>query len=118
MLRNSLFILLLLVLVSPIYGQLGSRYAHVDSVLAGLVAKDTTWTIPWEQVILKCDTNSVYLKIGAPDVGDWSSRHWFKLNFGESLIIGPSPKLKKIEYKTLAGTSILYILGYKKERQY
>jgi len=118
MLRNSLFILLLLVLVSPIYGQLGSRYAHVDTLHVNTSANDTTWTTAWEQVVLTTDTADVYIKIGAPDVGSWASRDWFLLRNGSTLTIGPSPKLKKIEYKTLAGSAVLYILGYKKERQY
>ena len=118
MLRNSLFILLLLVLVSPIYGQLGSRYAHVDTLQVSTTAHDTTWATAWEMVTIVTDTATVYIKIGAPDVGSWASRDWYRLENGATLIIGPSPKLKKLEYKTLTGVAVLYLLGYKKERQY
>ena len=64
------------------------------------------------------DTLDMWLKVGAPDVGGWSSRNFFKLEAGMALSIGPTPGLKRLAIKTEEGVGYIYIIGYKKTRQY
>ena len=80
--------------------------------------RDTTWTDLWEQVTIHTNHVDVWLKIGAPDYGDWSSRNWLRLDARKPLVIGPSPRLKKLAFKSVQGTGVIYLTGYKKERQY
>lgn len=100
------------------YGQLGSRYFHCDTLNVTPSARDTTWTDPWEQALIYADSVDLYLKIGAPDVAQWSSRYWIYWPSGMALSIGPSPKLKRLQFRTVTGSGVVYILGYKKERQW
>ena len=111
---------LLFLFLFPIlsFAQLGNRYFQADTLNITTVAVTETWTDVWEQVVLFADTVDVYIKIGAPDVGDWASRHWIFLPEGRTISIGPVPKLKKIEVKTGGGTGVFYIIGYKKEEQF
>jgi hypothetical protein len=117
--KKKLFIPLCLLFTSTLFGQtFGLRYLHVDSLSVSTTAVDTTWELQWEEVTVVADTVDLYIRFGAPDYGSWTSRTWFRLNSGMSISIGPSPKLKKIEIKTVSGTGIVYFIGYKRERQY
>lgn len=106
-------------LVPSLQGQtLGNRYFHCDTLNVTTTARDCTWTNEWEVATIYSDSVDVDMRIGAPDVSSWSSRNWMRLQDGSSLMIGPTPSLKKITVKTTTGTGILYIIGYKKVRQY
>ena len=109
---------MLLIVPTTAKAQLGSRYLHTDSLAVSTNPVDTTWTTPWEQVTILCDSVDVLMKMGAPDVGSWSSRVWMRINNGIAITIGPSPRLKKVEVKTITGTGHVYFIGYKKERQF
>ena len=113
-----LFILGLLLLLSiPSYAQLGNRFFWCDSIAISTASTDTTWDDAWEQAIILTDSVNVYLKIGAEDVTNWDDRNWFYWPSGVALSIGPRPRLKRLEVKTVTGTGTLYVLGYKKTRQ-
>lgn len=93
--------------------QLGNRYFHADTLNATTAARDCTWSDVWQVVVIYADTVDLWVKIGAPDVGNWASRNWILLEEGNNLSIGPSPNLKKLTWKTDAGTGVVYVLGYK-----
>ena len=115
---RKLLILLFLFMVfsSMVFAQLGNRYFHCDTLNTSTSAADSTWDTAWEMATIYSDSVDLYLKIGAPDVGNWSDRKWIFLPQGLALSIGPTPKLKKLEYKTTgASTGVVYVLGYKKE---
>ena len=82
------------------------------------VATDTTFPVVWEVATVYSDTLDMWLRVGAPDVGDWSSRVYFKLESGLTLTIGPTPKLKRLDFKAVNGSGYIYIIGYKKSRQF
>ena len=117
--KHLLFTLLILFLFSSIgYGQLGNRYFWSDSIYITTNVTDTTFDTSWEVATVYSDTLDIWLKVGAPDVGSWSSRNPFKLEAGLTLTIGPTPKLKKLSVWTVNSTGYLYIIGYKKVRQF
>lgn len=110
--------LLLFLFSSMVLGQLGNRYFYSDTLNITTAERDTTWDTSWEVATIYSDTLDLWLKVGAPDVGSWSSRNWFKLEAGLTLTMGPTPKLKRLSVKTVNGTGVLYIIGYKKTRQF
>lgn len=116
--KKVVFIFVLFILVSRSYGQLGSRYFHCDTLVISTAQYDTTWSVPWEQVFFYSLNDDIRVKIGAPDVGSWSSRNWMYLPPKVGIVIGPSPRLKKLSIKSTSGTDTVYVFGYKKERQY
>ena len=117
--KHFLLILTILLLFSTIgYGQLGNRYFWSKDLAITTTEVDTTFDTSWEVCTIMSDTLDIWLKIGAPDVGSWSSREWFKLEAGMALTIGPTPKLKRMAVKTVNGTGFVYLIGYKKSRQY
>lgn len=112
-------VILLLFLPSLLFAQLGNRYFHCDTLnINTTTARDTTWSQEWEIATIYTDTLNVDLRVGAPDVGSWSSRNLFYLESGMSLTIGPTPKLKRLWVKARNGTGVCYIIGYKKTRQF
>ena len=112
--RKLLFFLFLLVVV----GSAQTRYAWTDTLNINTVGTDTTWDDAWVTATIYCDTTDILLRVGAPDVGSWTSRNWIRLNTGMAYSIGPSPGLKRMHAKTINGTAVLYIIGTKKVRQY
>ena len=110
--------LVILLFSSMAFSQLGNRYFHTDTLNISTSARDTTWTTSWEVATIYADTVNVMLTIGAPDVGEWASRLPMYLETGMSLTIGPTPKLKRLKVSTTTGVGVLYIVGYKKARQY
>ena len=113
-----LFLVLCIVPLSLEAQALGVRYFHCDTLNISPAARDTTWDDPWEVATIYADTVNVDLKVGAPDYGSWASRHTFYLESGMALTIGPTPNLKRLRATTRSGTGVLYIIGYKKVRQY
>ncbi|KKN01524.1 hypothetical protein LCGC14_1126920 [marine sediment metagenome] len=113
------FILILFLFLIPgiVNAQLGNRYFHADTLNATTAERDCTWTDVWQVVVIYADTVDLWVKIGAPDVGNWASRNWILLEEGNNLSIGPSPNLKKLAWKTDSGTGVVYVLGYKKAVQ-
>lgn len=109
------FYLLIFFLFLPalVNAQLGNRYFHADTLNATTTARDCTWTDVWQVVVIYADTVDIYVKIGAPDVANWSSRRFIWIEEGSALSIGPSPNLKKLTWKTDAGSGVVYVLGYK-----
>lgn len=106
-------------LINPVesHAQLGTRYFHADTISVTTSATDTTYSTVWEVATIYSQVD-LKVRIGAPDVGSWESRHWFVLTSGLALTIGPSPNLKRIEVKTISGSGVCYIIGYKTERQF
>ena len=114
-----LYSILFLVLFSSIASaQLGNRYFHVDSINVSTSSVTTTYSESWEVATIYADTVDIMVRVGAPDVGSWTSRDYFRLNVGMALTIGPTPKLKQIAIYTTNGTGVVYIIGYKKTRQF
>jgi len=97
---------------------LGVRYLWVDTLHVSTSAIDTTFDVAWEMATIYADTVDVNLVLGAPDVGSWTSRNPMLLQTGMSFVVGPSPQLTRVEAWTDNGAGVLYIVGYKKERQY
>jgi hypothetical protein len=116
--KGLLFITILLLLCTGVQAQLGDRYFHSDSIAITTVEVDTSWDTSWEVATIMSDTLDLWLKLGAPDVGSWASRNWFKLEAGMALTIGPTPKLKRMSVKCTNGSGYVYVIGYKKARQY
>jgi hypothetical protein len=114
--KNYILVCLLFPLL--LQAQLGNRYFWTDTLTVSGTSRDTTFAVEWEEVCIYADTVDLLIRIGAPDVGSWNSRLWFKLLSGHSLAVGPVPKVKRIEVKTVTGTGTCYLLGYKKSRQY
>ena len=105
--------------IPPTEAQLiGTRYLHSDTLAVTVAGIDTTWTTPWDFVIIYCQTADINIKIGGPDTTSWSLRPWLPLPTGAALSIGPSPKLKRIQATTASGTATAYLIGYKGARQY
>ena len=114
-----LYAIIMVVLFSSItYAQMGNRYFWQSKIATSTVAADTTFPIEWEVATVYSDTLDMWFRVGAPDVGDWSSRDYFKVESGLTISIGPTPQLKKLGHKTANGTGFIYIVGYKKSRQY
>ena len=101
--------------IFPVVGksQLGNRYFHADTLQVSTTARTATWSDVWQFATIYADTIDVYLRVGAPDVGNWGSRNEIFLPEGLTLSIGPSPNLRKLAYRTTAGTGVIYVLGYK-----
>ncbi len=113
-----LLTLIFLILIPPKAScQLGNRYFHADTLNATTTGRDCTWTDVWQVVVIYADTVDLWVKIGAPDLGNWASRNWILIDEGNTLSIGPSPNLKKISWKTDAGVGVVYVVGYKKAVQ-
>jgi len=117
--KKLLFCILLFVLPSIINAQsLGARYFWCDTLNLTTSVTDTTWATEWEYATIWTDTVDCYVRIGAPDYGDWTSRNYLYLPNGLTLSIGPTPQLKRLAAYLPNGTGVLYIAGYKKTRQY
>jgi len=114
------FLLFMLLFIPAILQaqSLGDRYFWCDTLVLTTTPTDTTWDTEWEVAAVFSDTLDCYLKVGAPDYGSWTSRHYFFLPVGLSFSIGPTPKLKRLEAYVENGTCTLYIIGYKTTRQY
>jgi len=117
-LRTFYILAFLLFLVGGVQAQFGNRYLWSDSLAAATTAVDTTFTESWEYASIYSDTVDIEIKVGAPDTTGWSSRKWIQLTKGATLSIGPTPKLKRIEFRTIAGSGTLFIVGTKSTRQY
>ena len=116
--KRIYFILILFLFLPNITrGQLGNRYFHGDTLNATTTARDCTWADVWQVVSIYAGGVDIWVKIGAPDVGNWASRRFLFIEEGQVLTIGPSPNLKKLTWKTDAGTGVVYVLGYKKAVQ-
>ncbi len=89
-----------------------TNYIWVDSLTTTTVAVDSAFTTIWEQVVIK-SVGDAWIRIGAPDVANWSSREWYSLESGEALSFGPATKLTRLEWKANAGTVVFYMVGYK-----
>lgn len=94
----------------------GPVYLWQHSISVGTSPIDSTFTIQWEQVSIWFTDGAGYVRLGAPDTGDWSSRPWIKLPAGTVLSIGPMPHLKRLEFKAVTGTVTLNIVGSKRTR--
>ncbi len=117
--KKFLFILLFTFLTLGIVNaQLGNRYFWQEKIATTTAATDTTFPIEWEVATVYSDTLDMWFKVGAPDVGSWASRIYFKMESGLTLTIGPTPKLKRLAFKTVNGTGFIYIIGYNKSRQF
>ena len=114
--KRFFFLFLLLILPLMAEAQFGNRYFWCDTLNATTTARDCTWTDVWEVATIYGDADML-LRIGAPDVGNWTSRRWVSIEEGLALTIGPSPNLKKITWKTASGTGVLYVVGYKESAQ-
>ena len=97
---------------------LGTRYLWTDTLQIATDTNTVVFTDVWEQVTIYSSGEAVYLRLGAPDVSDWTSRDYIYLSGGSAMSIGPGPKLKKLSAYVASGTSVLYLVGYKKEAQY
>jgi len=119
MLKKKLILLGIFILcfVSITNAQYGSRYMHVDTLQISTTERDTTWTVPWELVTFYTDTVAINIKVGAPDIDSWATRTWLYLENGAALTIGPAPNLKRLTVKTVSGTGVLYLIGYKRSKQ-
>lgn len=110
---------LLFLLLSIAQAQVGDRYYWADTLNISTTERDTTFSTEWEEVTMYSDSVDCWVKIGAPDVGSWSSRRWIFLPAGLSINIGPRPRLKRVAVKTVsAGSGVFNLIGYKKEAQY
>ena len=117
--KKFLFILLFTFLTLGVTNaQLGDRFFWSDSIAITVTAIDCTWTDSWEVATIMSDTLDLWVRIGAPDVGSWSSRNYFRLEAGMALTIGPTPRLKRLDVKAVNGSGFVYVIGYKKLRQY
>lgn len=91
-----------------------TNYLWADSIQGlGTTSVDSIYDTPWQQVVFKADTGAVFIRIGAPDTANWSSRDFYKIGAGESLSFGPATKVKRAEFKSFAGTVDFYTIGYK-----
>ena len=82
--------------------QFGSRYMHIDTLQISTTERDTTWSTVWEFVTLYTDTVSINIKVGAPDIDNWSTRKWLYIENGAALSIGPAPNLKMLTVKNVS----------------
>lgn len=98
---------------------IATNYAWADSITVGTSSTDSLFTNRWEQVSLKFEgTANGYVRFGAPDTTNWSSRDWYQLTAGEVLTFGPATKLVRAEFKTSTGTMTVYMAGYKRVPQW
>ncbi len=117
--KKFLFILLFTFLTLGITNaQLGDRFFWQEKIAITTVETDCTWTDSWEVATIMSDTLDVWLRLGAPDVGSWSSREFFRLEAGMALTVGPTPALNRMSVKAVNGSGYIYVIGYKKLRQY
>jgi len=114
------FLLFMLLFIPAILQaqSLGDRYFWCDTLNLSTSVVDTTWDDYWELATIYTDSLDCKVKIGAPDYGSWTNRHYTYLPAGLSLTIGPSPRLKRLAAVLNNGTCTLYIIGYKAVRQY
>ena len=99
-------------------GVLGHFYTWVHALPVSNTSVDSTFTYRWESVTVYADTVELMLRIGAPDTASWSSREWLYIPKGGVLYFGPTNKLRRLEYKTVTGTGMLYMFGTKKRSMY
>lgn len=104
------------------YGQTGStfgkNYVWQDSLSVNTVGRDSTFAVQWESVNIWCEDGDAFIKIGAPDVGSWSSRKWVRLTEGMVMRFGPETKLVRLQFKGATVPVRFYFLGYKKSKQF
>ena len=117
--RRILLTLFLVVMFSSMAtAQLGNRYFHTDTITVTTSVYTITYDESWEEATIWADTVDVMLRMGAPDVGGWTSRDYIRLAQGMAFSIGPTPKLKKLSVYAISGSGVVYVAGYKKTRQY
>lgn len=96
----------------------GKNYVWQDSLSVNTTGRDSTFAIQWESVSIWCEDGDALVKIGAPDVGSWSSRKFVRLTEGMVMRFGPETKLVRLQFKGATGAVRFYFLGYKKSKQF
>lgn len=97
---------------------IGNMFLWSDSVLTTTAEIDSLFDKNWDQVLIKSDSVVLWLKIGAPDTNNWDNRDYYKLENGESIVIGPSTKLTRLAWKTDTGTGNIFFAGIKRIKQH
>jgi len=98
-------------------GLLDQRYFWCDSIAVSGTHQDSAFAVEWDFVTIYADSVGLWLRAGAPDVTNWSSRDAFYLPAGMNVSFGPANKLNRLEFWTVSGTGHVYLIGYKKSRQ-
>ena len=112
--------ILLLALSSTTATAQGLLYSWGHKIATTTAEQDSSWSAAnaWYDVTIYTDSLDLWYKLGAPDTASWSSRDFIFLPAGASLYIGPSTRLRRIAFKTVAGTADVYFVGRKRRRQY
>lgn len=98
--------------------QFGTNYFWSDITLTTTTSIDSFFVTRWENITVYGDTSDFLLRIGAPDTTGWSSRPFIKIKAGTSLSFGPATKLKRLEWKTVSGSDVFTMVGYKRTPQF
>ena len=114
--RIKIIVATLLILTILSYG--ANQYYWSHAITVTTAAQDSTFTVAWSMVNIHADTVDILYRVGAPDVGSWSSRDFIKLPQNWSKTFGPSIPLNRLEFKTVSGTGVLYFEGLKTSKQY
>lgn len=95
----------------------GTNYSWTDSIAINTTAKDSHFTVQWQQASFWADC-AFKFRDGSPDTSSWDSRKWAKVVSGQVTNFGPATKLTRLEFKTVTGTGSFFIKGYKRSAQY
>lgn len=117
-----IFIVLVLLFAVSVNAQIfGTNYTWIETYSVTTDSVDTTFTDPYYQATLFFDGCTGLIKWAGVATGDTvniAGRPYTLLQPSQTITIGTATKLKRMEYYTSSGTGTLYIVGYKRVRQY
>ena len=96
-----------------------SRFAVTDSLAITTTAIDSTFTYPWESVVLWTSGCNALYKIEINAVDDITGEPYFRLDAGSFVAIKKDQQLGisglyRLRIKAVSGTGTVYLFGTKK----